>query len=228
MRVVIFTDSLGMPRDGVSIENTWTRLFINKYAASHEIFTFFKRGANTNDIVQEKSDFLHLFRPNLIIVQVGIVDCVRRALPLRLTYLTSRVPILSSIVRKFSSKYHYVLTKLHKSYAVELRTFEENMNNILTDCSERNIIPIVIRIAEPGAFMRNKTYNVEQDVQLYNQKLKLLVEKFNGVFVDPYRGQHSFEYVLDEDGHHLNSLGHELVFDKVCCAFDNENSKTRN
>jgi len=37
----------------------------------------------------------------------------------------------------------------------------------------------------------------------------------HGTVLEPYKGHTTEEFILEEDGHHLNPIGEQLVFDTV-------------
>lgn len=215
MRIIIVTDSLGMPRKNVPVECTWVSLFIQKYSAQHEIFTFLARGATTDSVLTMNNDLFYLYRPDLIIVQVGIVDCVRRALPLWFLRIISRIPLFSTLANKIARKFHYELTKIHQSSYVNLIKFKANMIQMVKECGERSIHFVLIRIADPGEFLEQKIFDVQKDIRQYNEVLQFVVNQFGGCYIDPYYNHFASDYILPEDGHHLNILGQKLVFESV-------------
>ncbi|OAM92789.1 Lysophospholipase L1 [Pelosinus fermentans] len=221
MRILIVTDSLGMPRGNVDIENTWTRSFIKEYGGCFEVFTFLKSGLTSNDVISEADQLLGLFKPDIVIFQIGIVDCVRRVLSPNVVKILSRIPIISKYTREMIRKKHYFLTKIHELKYVGTEQFVANIEKISYIAHKRGIVVAFIKIAGPGNALIESTYGVEEDIDLYNQIINMEVRKHsNTIFVDPYEGQNLRDYLLEEDGYHLNAKGNELVFNSLVSMLD--------
>lgn len=212
MRIILITDSLGMPRDKIDVKDTWPSLFINKFKDKHEIFTFMQRARDSNQIVGLKEEFFSFYKPDLVILQFGIVDCCRRALPENILGLISRIPLFSKIIRYFLRKYHYRITKLYDSKRVSPVSFKNNILNIAEELESKNIKAIFIAIAEPGDFLVNKIYHVKEDIKEYNNIMSIqLNNKKKICYINPFKEDNPKLYTLKEDGHHLNPYGHYLV-----------------
>lgn len=94
MRILVLGDSLGLPRPhrinnyspsekelAVSYEQTYPsiiqKVLINEFFGSDyfEVINRSKRFCNIRDILREFPDFLYFYEPDIIILQIGIVDC---------------------------------------------------------------------------------------------------------------------------------------------------------
>lgn len=215
-RILIITDSLGMPRPNISIEKVWVRKFIKGLGQKFEIFTFCRRSNDTKDLKNFLKDYTDWYKPDFIIIQLGIVDCARRAMPsTRLWFkILSRITFISNVLRKLASKYHFLFSKIFDYQICNITEFENNL--IVFVEKTQNFKVIFLPIASPGEFLKKKCYNIENDIKAYNEVLGKISRSYDNVeLINPYYGYKSDEYVLKEDGHHLNEFGNKLVFDKL-------------
>ena len=82
MKILCVGDSLGLPREGVSYEDTWFYELVNKYREDHFIYKF-KRGLTSEYLIglygkEYKGEFSSFYMPDVVIMQSGIVDCAPR------------------------------------------------------------------------------------------------------------------------------------------------------
>ena len=74
-RILLLTDSLAMPREEPELtlyEDTYPYLLRKKY----EVFQFSKGGGLMKEFV-EQTFYYNQYRPDVVILQIGIVDCYK-------------------------------------------------------------------------------------------------------------------------------------------------------
>ncbi len=204
MRILIITDSLGSPRFNMSVEKIWTYRIMKAHSTQgHVLFTIIRHGLYTKQLDYEQ--IIH-FNPDVIICQVGVVDCVRRAMPDVLMRVIAHIPGVRTVVRRFVKKYHYRITKLFNFKRTKEDIFRLNIRKINNAGGK----VCFIKIADAGQTLKQKTYNSQSDIDVYNN-----IMQEEGFVINPYENYSADEYVLESDGHHLNELGHTLVFEAV-------------
>lgn len=209
MRIVIVTDSLGIPRGSMPIEDCWVEKFYSRHK-NDTIYTLMLPGLSIKRIFEYRDNIMELYKPDFIILQFGIVDSCRRALPDILSIALTKIKLLSIIFRPLISKYHYLLTKLFNFHRVQPNRFIYFLNEIISFNSVKPDI-YFISIAPCGQFLINKTFNVENDIKSYNNIIKNVCKSDNIKFIDPYDGHEVEKIVNPHDGHHLTKFGHNLV-----------------
>lgn len=204
-RVVIVTDSLGCPRAETKVDETWVDKLLKTEDSGYYFYTYCKHGAHSLSI--PRNDVAEL-NPDIIIVQLGIVDACRRAMSEKTEKVIKKIPGLRGIVHQISKKYHFKITKLlniHYASVVEYKKlFEFFLNNT-------NAELIVCLIAPPGGLLTKKTYNIDNDIKNYNNAVFCLNDNRIHI-IDPYKNEDDF---LLADGHHLNANGIALVYNAV-------------
>lgn len=206
MRILLLTDSLGCPREETDVSDTWVDKILCKWSGKGVTFyTYCVHGLSASRIDVE---YLREIQPDIIIMQIGIVDACRRALGKYEFEIVSRIPLVGNVVKKFCGKYHYLLSAVRNVHYCSRKKFYKAVNQI---CEESIGKVFFLKIALPGSDLVKKTYNVEKDVCAYNSiagtipKLKV---------VDPYGSRNPNAFLLS-DGHHLNPLGNELLYKTV-------------
>jgi lysophospholipase L1-like esterase len=144
----------------------------------------------------------------VIIIQLGIVDAVRRVSSPLLLRIISKIPLIRFVFRYFAKKYHFSLTKLLNIHYADEKRFLSNLENFKHLNENSKIIPILI--APPGTYLRENTYMVEADIKSYNN----IIKKIFRSSINPYHNEESDTF-LREDGHHLNDKGHLIVYENL-------------
>lgn len=210
-RVLLLTDSLGCPREEIPVKNTWTDMILQKYAtnSNYYFYTECKHGLSVSFF---DLDYIREINPDLIICQVGIVDASRRAFPRLFIRTVSFIKPLSKIINRFARKYHKELTRINNIHYANKAVFEKKLRELLGYSKET----VFISIAQPGQFLVDSVYNIENDVHVYNDILKIIAEDNNNcTFINPYSNETKNENYLLSDGHHLNEHGEILVFNAI-------------
>lgn len=213
MRILLLTDSLGCPRKEIPVEKTWTNKLMNTFSSSDVIFyTYCEHGLSGQNV---NINYIGEICPDIIICQLGIVDASRRALSKREQYIFSKIPIISKYINIFCRRYHYVLSKIRNIHYTSVEDFD----SIMKEIADKTRKLFFLEIAPPGKCLIEMTYNIEKDVEIYNNVMRLSVDsKFD--FLTLYQDCNP-DNILLNDGHHLNYLGNELVYGKVCEALNN-------
>lgn len=217
MRVLLLTDSLGCPRKETEVSNTWTDRVLHTWAGEGIIFyTCCAHGLSAKSI---NLDYISEIAPDVIIAQFGIVDACRRALSKRELSLASRLPVLGGAIKGFCNKHHYALSRLREIHYCGLDEFQGIVERLVKRVPAAHVY--FIQIAPPGKALREKSFRIEEDIARYNAAFT--GEGHNAEFsggepqatlLNPYDGHKADELLLG-DGHHLNPLGLELVYQCV-------------
>ncbi len=220
MKALIITDSLGLPREEISCEKTWTYKFMSNLSEKkYTFYTFMQRSATTNVLKKLRSHFDYLC-PDLVIIQLGICDCTRRAVPRNLVLLKKIIinERITSILKFLINHYIYLFTFLIKKQDVSSGKYYRNLKSFINFIhnSREDAKIVLCAIADPGIRFRNKVYKIQDDVKEYNDLLKKLSEENeNVIYLDWNNGYNADDYVLELDGHHLNEFGNELFYTKL-------------
>ena len=135
MKVVLCNgDSLGMPRENVKFESTWYYKLSNELLHSGFYFVNNFKRANTTNFLNH-GDALEYYSPNIVIVQLGIVDCAPRV------YKTNG--ILLKVVNKLPNRYQKLFWAISKKFRkrslkradVNINAFEDNLVDFLNRCA---------------------------------------------------------------------------------------------
>ena len=208
-RVILLTDSLGCPRKETSVEITWTDRVLRSFSGCY-FYSCCIHGLYAKMVPIE---YIHELQPDLIIIQMGVVDACRRAMPDILEKIVRHIPLLSNLVRYVCRKFHFGITRLFNIHYTSVENFYSLFVNVL-EHSETDIC--FITIAPASFVMKSKVYNFEQDVKEYNKVFLKLQNKYGKRIhiINPYENSDPDELFIG-DGHHLNEKAHDIVFSSV-------------
>lgn len=222
-RILIITDSLGMPREETTISQTWVdRCSIRLCECGHMVNQQLYRNLTTDTVREKSQDYIARQEAGVLIFQVGICDCVRRAMGAWqlnfMNLLTAlHVPFIPGFFHRFYAKNHYFFTKNSNKHYVSISDFEKNYRLFIS--LARKSVPdckiIFLAMAPAGPGLIRSTCNAQNDIDAYNRVLKTVSEECHVRFINPYEG-YSGDVVTIGDGHHLSEAGHTLVYKAVC------------
>ena len=209
MRVLLLTDSLGCPRPGTNVAETWTDRILKRWE-SHEntFYTYCKHGLSARMIELE---YIKELSPDIIIIQVGIVDACRRALRHQEVAIIARIPIVRDIIKSICHKYHFLLTRIRNIHHCRLDQFTKIIKEISNIPQNNRGGVLFINIAPAGVGLTERVYRIQDDIDKYNNVVKSIDDI---IMLNPYVNSIESEFLLD-DGHHLNERGQNLVFSCV-------------
>jgi lysophospholipase L1-like esterase len=204
IRILVLTDSVSLPRkykDGsVSFESTYPYQ-LQKMYEGRAVFYFFQMGGATIKDLTKQINYCKCFKPDFLILQVGIVDCAPRAF--------SRLEM--DLIKKWRLfRFAKPLTSYFRKYRNLCYTskinFEKNLVKLFDVLQVRKIYGISIL---PSSNEYEKILpNVTKNIIEYNDILKRQTE-----YIDVSEALHKGGVI--EDHHHMNEIGHKLVFNKI-------------
>jgi len=218
---MIISDSLGLPRsqDGINLlyKKTWPYLLFKHVEQNMKLTLSLHTnyGFDSNMLKENIPNYI-LYEPKYIFIQIGIVDCARRAISKKTLSVLSKIPLINKITKKITSKYHYELTKFFNITYTSKKDFSRNIETFLRNFNSSKIFIIpILPVAEP---MKKKSFNIETQINDYNNIIKEISDKYNNVtyleniFHDL---KAEIEQYVYSDGYHLNEFGHNILFNKI-------------
>ncbi len=218
-KVLCISDSLGLPRPQVPYADTWISL-LRQQRKDYDFIADFHRNATTNILSQwEYGEHLLFYKPEIIILQLGICDCAPRYL--RTTSFLYR--LLNHLPKKISSNCWKIFKTFRKRNInrtdVSLDKFRLNVEQYIKQCIHNNVEKIIIiKIAAPGEAMLKNNPLIELSIKLYNQVYEEIAAKYSQyvILVVPLHIGDNSCYVTD--GYHPNGKGNRLVADALVKA----------
>jgi acyl-CoA thioesterase-1 len=197
--VLCVGDSLGMPRENVAYKSSWFYLLSIAKNNYHFVHNF--RRAFTTDMFSSK-DFLENYNPNIVIMQVGIVDCAPRLFKSNSIFikLVNRTPnFVNQLFWKVIKKYK---KRSAENADVSLENFKLNLENFVERAIKINIEKIIIiKIQKPSSQMVNKNLLILDSIKKYNSVFDELNNKYNFITViNPLDFANENSFVLLPDG----------------------------
>ena len=201
-KILLLTDSLALPRqipEFCSYNDTWPELLRKLGYSIHQVSI---GGATSSDLLNQVS-YHKVYDPDLVIIQVGIVDCVPRFATKLEVILLRKMGYVGAFVLKVLN--HKRIRKIRKITYVDPALFERNVVTIQNKFNGTKIYFLGILPATeayerilPGVRKRIIEYN------------KILKEKTDYISVEDFESSG-----IMSDFHHLNQRGHKQLIDKI-------------
>lgn len=209
MRKILFaTDSLGLPRespDKVTYEKTYINIlrnFLKQEIPDVELISISIGGGSIEDLSRQLLGYYKAAKPDLVILQSGIVDCSPRMFKKSELALLQIFPLLGKVVFRLTKSFKTKIRKYRKISYTSPYDFEESIKRLKKAFGNH--------IYWLGILPSNNKYEslvpgISKNIDLYNRLIK---KSYQHQFIDltnfPVNG-------ISQDHHHLNELGHQFL-----------------
>jgi len=217
MNVLFLTDSLGYPRvepAGTAAKDFWPYKTRDKCEASNlksSLFFFdMKGGRHTSSLLVDVDNHILAYKPNVIVLQVGIVDCYPRSLKKVEQQILTRIPIVRNLSKYIVKKFYKQIVLARNITYVKPSTFQNNLVELKSKFP--GVTWIVLPIAPANRSWQIKNQLVKDNIQKYNSALKKI---FGASYLEALYKFADVECLFLRDHHHLSSYGHDVVSDAV-------------
>ncbi|MBB4806598.1 lysophospholipase L1-like esterase [Chryseobacterium defluvii] len=199
-KILIFSDSLPLARDfpeTTLFNETWPELLKKENYHIHQVSI----GAATSSDILTQVHYHKTFNPDIVIIQVGIVDCAPRFATKFEVEILRRIPRLGSkILRKINNP--ELRAKRNISY-VSLSAFKNNLKNIKA--------VFKCEVAFLTILPANDDYEkilpgVKEKIHHYNQAIKA----YDHIDLNDMPGDG-----IMSDHFHINPKGHLFILTKI-------------
>lgn len=210
-RLLIVTDSLGAPRcvsgEMIKYDDTWVHK-ISSYLCQFDIETISItiNGLDSKQLLTLTNEKLLLYEPDVVVLQLGIVDCAPRVLRDKEIAILSAVG-LSKVTRKVISKHHAFLSNLRNIRHTSAEYFKKNLSQVYSLFHSHAIKVVYIPIAPACLGYKLKSPSIENSILHYN----MIISNYTDIFFGDIYSESCPEEIFLTDFHHLNSSGHLIV-----------------
>jgi hypothetical protein len=208
IRILIIGDSLCLPREKPEyVDYCQTYPALLKQTGCVELFQLAIGGGTIVDLFDQIS-YHKLVKPDIVIVQSGIVDCAPRALGRLERDIIASSRILSEIFNRFFPVNK--LRKYRKITFVNEGTFKYYVNRIAK--SFVGVELVWIGILPANIEYESKLPGITLNILTYNEIIRSQSESLAFKFLDT---NSILKEGIMSDHHHLNSVGHKYIFEKL-------------
>ena len=206
-KVLVIGDSLSLAREELKFNDTWLSKLENKLFNKYQFIGIQRRGLTTK--ILSMQDTLEYISPDIIIIQLGIVDCAPRLLWFYEEQIISRLPF-------FISKRYIQFIKLFRNRNIKRRyVSKEKFNLLLKDYIKRakdiKVKKIILTpIPEPSTILLNKNSMIKDSIKEYNNILQNFEDNILVFCVEQLSEKRHGDIFLD-DGYHINLTGHKFL-----------------
>lgn len=217
-------DSLTLPHDSVPYPHTWPGLlqrdldefYVVNVGQSEKTTADLSGGLN----VHQKRE-LEYYEPEIVVVQVGIVDCAPRYFRRWEKQLLDLIPVHTvSDGLFFLAK--YLRSRSESRSYVDKPTFRSNLESYCSRAEKADVDRIVlVNILQPGTTYTEKNPRIEESITSYNAIIEDVADQFsNAETLRPLADDPTVEKAMIEantlsDGYHLNREGHRHLFKRL-------------
>lgn len=195
--VLILTDSLAFPRkepETVIYEQTWVALLKRRFPGIDFVHCG-RGGATIEDLFKHSAYYHGTIKPDLVLVQSGIVDCAPRALSVIEQQVLQRLPILGSMLLALVRKNAALLRRWRGISYTSLANYEAWVNAFENLYSTVHWIGILPADDE----YESRLQGIDAAIKRYNGVLRCR----NFISTDDFNSRD-----IMSDHHHLNARGH--------------------
>lgn len=212
-----YGDSVALPRvkEGQNLEDTYPLLVADVLEAG--VWVRSQPNGTVIDArgqVEVDGGYLGPRESDVIVVQVGVVDCAPRPLPPRVRAGVGRLPgpfralIISGIRRN-----RQFLTKGAAHQVVPLARFEIELGILAADASIASALTVLLTIAPPNRWFSDRSPALREQIDAYNTAIRAIAKTAPRTEVldvhDLFAGEE--ERLMTSDGHHFTRDAHAMV-----------------
>ncbi len=229
MRIVIFSDSMGMPRpnllgtDQTHIWDVYGSLLKERYRGIHDVELVYVGGLDSEDAAKICERMVAYREPDLVILHIGLTDCAPRLYRKGSKHLFLQ-PWFSRITRdlgmRFLSHYRRQVTRVRPIVYVRPQAFAQNMqmvrDRIRSHCPDVSFCAIGIVLVADRLDQRSWGYH--DKIRTYNGILQ-------SIFADGFVDSDDLvarEQMFISDGFHLTKAAHTALEERLAGRIDRE------
>ena len=225
MKILCIGDSLGLPREGCSVEETWPSLLRKNYP-QHTIIEEFQRERLIDNAVKNYNKKFKQYGADIIILQLGICDCAPRHI--------DKKSIVNRLVRRTFdliglSDFYWKKVKSRprrpNCVYTKPKRFTNLYNKLVSVAVTDRAVVIIIEIGHGGTSVLKSSPYFNSNVDAYNCILKTISKNYNEkvYIVNPLNEVDDDLFV---DGYHCNGKGMRKVYVELCGILDVLNQST--
>ncbi|PWB36012.1 hypothetical protein DCO48_00770 [Pseudomonas sp. SDI] len=208
-----------MPRVSPALindEQCWSYRLADYCAGRFKVRVVSVPGMDSNQLLSLVRDYYCAIKPDIVVLQVGIVDCYPRAIKKAELSVLLRLPgFISRFVHRLVKRFYARLIVSRGIRYVPPALFEANLQAVCRAFEGARILAVPIAPPSPAYQARNPC--IASSVDEYNQLLKA---RFAADFLAMCYPASAADDIFLSDNHHLNVMGNGLVFDAVKSKLD--------
>ncbi|MCU0849105.1 MAG: SGNH/GDSL hydrolase family protein [Spirochaetes bacterium] len=217
-RVIIITDSISMPRPGLSYEKTWP--FMMKQAYPHyDFIERSARGSTTRRLATEGGggvDLLETYSPDTVIIQLGTADCAPRLFSKTgFEYrLLQKIPF-EKIRKKYIDRVKKKRGRNPNITEIGIEEFSSNLAGFFGRAKKIGTSVIMFLLINPNSLFIKKSPHIGKNIDRYNHLIKKTAGLFPNVkIMAPFDPGYDIDSIT-VDELHINEMGNKIIFNKL-------------
>lgn len=228
--IIVIGDSLACPRphEGVGLQQTYAYKLQEKLGPRYYVVNLSAGENNSRKINSAgfQRTFIRSSNAEIVIIQIGIVDCAPRLMSLIERFIggiAARISWLSPIFTAYArlkSRYRYRLTRLFPRTLVGRGEYVSNMERFITELERLETLRriYIIDIADVTDALASKSYGIRENIRLFNGALIELASRIPSrvtvIGLNEATSVHP-HWITEEDGHHIRAAAHDWIADRI-------------
>ena len=213
-KLLFITDSLGLPRLDPEVlldDDAWVTKVSDGLYNQFRFFQYLQAGLSSDLLVGALASQLGAYKPDIIVLQLGIVDSSPRTMTLIEKTLVGRLPgFLRNPILGFVRQHYAKIIKFRDISYVSPDRFQSNLVTLRNYFKSAKFV--VIPIAPANSEYKLKNPLIERNIDEYNRRLELV---FNSDYLHSAYDGGNVEELFMKDNHHLNIVGHSVLAGNV-------------
>jgi len=165
-------------------------------------------GLHIRDIAKN-IDSLIALRPNLVVLQIGIIECTRRILSRFEKHVLYGIPLTRPLTRYLRKK-RTATIRIRDLLRITVREihpgeFEKSISFVKTRLEKENIRVVFVCIPHYPKSFEDELYGLNDDIDMYNA----ILNKFCGVHI--FNDNENLEEFYNKGTVHFTCRGHDEV-----------------
>jgi len=229
--LLIQGDSLPLPRPSVAYEETWPGL-LQANTREYEVVNRSQSEKTTADLASDNQNHhgreLEFYEPEIIVLQVGIVDCAPRYLSRTSKELVKALPSEILTTGSIYAARGFRRRSPRRAYVSESE-FRENLRAYFQRARDAGVAEVIsVKILSAGEKYRDRNPVAVEPIREYNTAMDDIAGEFDRVTVlHPLADSaEREEAIVDEftvsDGYHLNADGHERLYERIVAQLEGD------
>ena len=163
---------------------------------------------------------MEAYNPDIVVIQLGIVDCAPRLLNDLERKLITKFPIVNS--RDYIDLIKRI-RKLNNTIVTDVK-FRKNLEKYIKRATENNVKKLIsIGISYPDKKMIEKNKDIIKNIDKYNSLLGSYSKNLKNINVIFPLDSRNYKEEIFEDGYHPNKKGHEVIANELKSLISNHN-----
>ena len=225
-KVICITDSVAMPRPGLSYEETWIGRMVKHYSEYHFIHSS-RRASSTARIAKfdysgydDPLDTLEHYEPEIAILQIGSADSAPRLIKRKSLFSFILSTLNHNIRWKIIVAYSKFFGRSIRKADLPMSHIRNNFKNYFKRANELDVKLIVVLCGKLPSWTQKKSPELKKYWGICNEIIMQEADVYDNIItMHPFSDDVDVDKLIPDDFHPM-SEGQEIIFNNIKIQFD--------